>query len=156
MEPRKTFSSPSSNCSYTPFTTGSPWPSGGIHNWVDGDAVASAAELAQVLVKAAANLAVVRTLVAKALAVVARAELLPGRAARRDAVVVGVVAQAAAVAQAAEAATRSRALRGSGEGPSCPIRALVHGSPSAPTATVSGRSTFRSGSSQVARVSSCG
>ncbi len=79
-----------------------------------GDAVAAAAELAQVLVKAAANVAVVRTLVAEALAVVARAKLLPGRAARRDAVVVGVVA---------EAATRSRALRGSGEGPSCPISA---------------------------------
>ena len=85
-----------------------------------GDAGA-AAELAQVLVKAAANVAVVRTLVAEALAVVARAKLLPGRAARRDAVVVGVVAEA--VAQAAEAATRSRALRGSGEGSSCPISA---------------------------------
>ena len=88
-----------------------------------GDAVAAAAELAQVLVKAAANVAVVRTLVAEALAVVARAKLLPDRAARRDAVVVGVLAEAAAEAQAAEAATRSRVLRGSGEGPSCPISA---------------------------------
>ena len=90
-----------------------------------GDAVA-AAELAQVLVKAAANVAVVRTLVAEALEVVAWAKLLPGRAARRDAVVVGVVAEAAEAA-AAEAATRSRALRGSGEGPSCPISAPAVG-----------------------------
>ncbi len=82
-----------------------------------GDAVA-AAELPQVLVKAAANVAVARTLVAEALAVVAWAKPIPGRAARRDAVVVGVVA---------EAATRSRTLRGSGEGPSFLISAPAVG-----------------------------